>query len=527
MAERTFLGLDLSTQQLKAALVDDNLQVIHQASVIFDTDLPEFRTQGGAVADKVNPKYVTAPTIMWVKALDMLMDRLTVAGVDFSKIAALSGSAQQHGSVYWQKGAEKSLSNLDSSEFLHLQLATSFSIPDSPIWMDSSTTAQCKQLEEAVGGPEKLAETTGSRAYERFTGSQIAKIFQTKPDAYKNTERISLVSSFLCSLFLGKIAPIDISDGSGMNLMDIHAKKWNQTLLDTCAPNLAQRLGEPVASNTDVGGISNYYVDRYNFSPNCRVVACTGDNPASLIGMRLHEGWVAVSLGTSDTVFLWLPEPKLVLDGHVLCNPVDQDAYMALLCFKNGSLTRERIRNRCSEGSWDIFVQLLNSTPRGNFGNIGLYYDAHEILPFLQGDYRFNKSGPVSKFTSLEVEVRAVIEGQFIAKRAYAEDFGFRVGHGSKILATGGASENKAILQVLADVFNSPVYVQEAANSAMLGAAYQAKHGLLGKGSHYTEVTACLPEPQLACEPYSDAEDIYSPMVQRYRNIIGDLLKNH
>ncbi|KAJ8970914.1 hypothetical protein NQ314_000964 [Rhamnusium bicolor] len=239
MEERTFLGLDLSTQQLKAAVVNDNLQIIHQESVIYDTDLPEFRTQGGAIIDKVNSRYITAPTLMWIKALDMLMDRLTVAGVDFSKIAAVSGTAQQHGSVYWQKGAENALKTLDPSEFQHLQLATSFTVTNSPIWMDSSTTQQCKQLEAAVGGPEKLAEITGSRAYERFTGSQIAKVFQTKPDAYKNTERISLVSSFLCSLFLGKIAPIDISDGSGMNLMDIHSKKWNQTLLDACGAKLS------------------------------------------------------------------------------------------------------------------------------------------------------------------------------------------------------------------------------------------------------------------------------------------------
>lgn len=56
---------------------------------------------------------------------------------------------------------------------------------------------------------------------------------------------------------------------------------------------------------------------------------------------------------------------------------------------------------------------------------MGLYFDTQEILPFLNGDHRFNKANDkINKFSSLEVEVRALIEGQFIAKRAYAEDIG-------------------------------------------------------------------------------------------------------
>lgn len=56
--------------------------------------------------------------------------------------------------------------------------------------MDSSTSEQCKALENGVGGPVKLARITGSRAYERFTGNQIAKLFEKRPDAYNNTEVI-------------------------------------------------------------------------------------------------------------------------------------------------------------------------------------------------------------------------------------------------------------------------------------------------------------------------------------------------
>lgn len=58
-----------------------------------------------------------------------------------------------------------------------------------------------------------------------------------------------------------------------------------------------------------------------------------------------------------------------------------------------------------------------------------MYYDSQEIIPFLSGDYRYNKAGDkVTKFSSLEVEVRALVEGQFVAKRAHAEDIGFEMG---------------------------------------------------------------------------------------------------
>ena len=64
-------------------------------------------------------------------------------------------------------------------------------------------------------------------------------------------------------------------------------------------------------------------VQRYGFSPDCNVVAFTGDNPSSLAGMRLHKGDVAVSLGTSDTLIFWLEEPKPALVGHIFINPIN------------------------------------------------------------------------------------------------------------------------------------------------------------------------------------------------------------
>lgn len=99
------------------------------------------------------------------------------------------------------------------------------------------------------------------RAYTRFTGNQIARIAKLYPEAYENTERISLVSSFATSILCGDYVNIDLSDGSGMNLLDIRTHKWHIPCLNACAPNLYERLGDPVPTTTLVGKIHSYFVE--------------------------------------------------------------------------------------------------------------------------------------------------------------------------------------------------------------------------------------------------------------------------
>ncbi|CAH1772662.1 unnamed protein product [Owenia fusiformis] len=520
-----FLGFDFSTQQIKVIAIDDSLNIIHENAVKFDTDLPEYKTSGGVHIhdDKLT---VTSPTIMWVKALDILLDKMKCDGFDFQKVSALSGAGQQHGSVYWRKGAEETLKSLQAGKPLHEQLQDSFSVKDSPVWMDSSTTEQCKNLESTLGGAQVVADITGSRAYERFTGNQIAQVYQKQAEAYNNTERISLVSSFGACLFSGHYTPIDDSDGSGMNLMDIHSRKWSQECLQASAPNLEALLGDVVPSHTVVDTISKYFVERYNLNPDCKVVAFTGDNPASVAGMRLKKGEVIISLGTSDTLFLWLEEPKPALEGHIFANPCDTKEYMALLCFKNGSLTRERIRDKDAGGSWEKYAEVLKSTPRGNNGKIGIYFDVQEITPSAVGCHRFNENNQkVDGFSNAE-EVRALVEGQFIAKRVHAENLGFNIGPTTRVLATGGASSNQAMLQVISDVFNAPVYIQDVANSACLGGAYRAKHGYMGGETvPFSDVVKDAPDFTCAAKPSQDADKVYTPLVARYKALEERIVK--
>ena len=126
----------------------------------------------------------------------------------------LKASGQQHGSVYWADGAAGLLARLDPSLPLQPQLADAFAVSESPIWMDSSTSRQCEQREQAVGGALELAKISGSRAFERFTGNQIAALADSRGSHLDGIERIGLVSSFVASLLAGKYVLIRTSGGN-------------------------------------------------------------------------------------------------------------------------------------------------------------------------------------------------------------------------------------------------------------------------------------------------------------------------
>ena len=507
-----FLGLDSSTQSLSAIVVDtDAGRVVLDQSVNYGSEFPEYRSPHGFL-EHADAAVKHSDPLLWVAALDRLLDKIKATGFDLGRVAGISGAGQQHGSVYLK--TPLSQVKWSAKETLAPQVRPLLSRATSPIWMDSSTGDDCGAIAAAVGGDAVVTRISGSRATPRFTGPQIRKFQRTEPAAYDATREIHLVSSFIAGVLAGASAPIDFGDGAGMNLLDLAALGWSEPLLAATAPGLAAKLRPPVAASTKVGEIAPYFVERYGFRAGTPVVAFTGDNPSSLVGMGAAlPGTAVASLGTSDTMFAAMRAPKTDPRGfgHVFGNPAG--GFMCLICFSNGSLAREAVAEKVKL-DWPSFERaILAETKPGNGGNLMLPYFVPEITPRIaKADVRLFGSPDFVAWRAPAVAARAIVEAQALGMRHHSDWIGETP---STILATGGASKNRGILQVLADVFQAELRTLAVANSSALGGALRAAQAV--EGSAFSELFPkfCAPGPE-RITPNASAQSAYAELGERY-----------
>lgn len=494
-----YLGLDSSTQGLKAVLIDPAQGcVVASSGVNFGRDLPGYGCIDG-VLPNADPLVKHADPLMWLGALDLLLGRMQAEGLPLGEVQGIGGSGQQHGSVYLNEAFFGIVSELSPERGLAEQLAPALSRQTSPIWMDSSTSAECAEISAAVG--ERLQSATGSPAIERFTGPQIRKFRKSAPERYRATRRIHLVSSFLCSVLIGGDAPLDSGDGAGMNLLNLKNLRWDAEIAEATAPGLIEKLPRIVAAPGRAGGLSAYFT-KYGLAAGIPVALWTGDNPASLVGCGgIGQGSAVVSLGTSDTFFAAL-DPYRVDPagfGHVFGHPAG--GFMCLTCFKNGSLARERVKTEAGV-DWEFFGRdAFERTPAGNNRQWALPWFEAEITPLvtqpgLRANFDFAKATP-------EVRIRAVVEAQAMALRTHS----LWMGEFKTLRVTGGGSQSAGILQTLADVFGAPVETLANPGSAALGAALIAAH--VGGGLAYEELSAAFCPATGRVEPNPSAVSIY------------------
>jgi xylulokinase len=145
--------------------VQSDLTVVYDAKVDFDQDFgAKYGVKKGVLVNKDEGE-VFAPVAMWLESLDLVLQRLQDKKTPMNRIRGISGSCQQHGSVYWSAQAESLLGGLKGDKPLVDQLKDAFSHPYGPNWQDHSTQNECDKFDAALGSAERLAEVTGSAAH--------------------------------------------------------------------------------------------------------------------------------------------------------------------------------------------------------------------------------------------------------------------------------------------------------------------------------------------------------------------------
>ena len=479
------VGVDASTQGVKAlALGPDGVEAV--AAVNFGKDLPQFGAPDGFAPDP-DPAMRRAPPRMWEAGVRLALERLG-AEVDLGRAGALSGAAQQHGLVLSDAAGEP-LSAL------------------APIWMDRSTGAECAALDARFGAA--LREKTGSAAAERFTGPQARKAAREDPAAFAAAARVHCIASWLNSrLVEGGDAPVDPGSASGQNLMDLATLAWDPEIAAFTAPGLPGKLPRIVPSDAVSGALAPAFAVG-GLRAGVPVVVWSGDNPDSLLGMGCAApGEAVASLGTSDTFFASMAEPRTDPDGfgNVFCTSAG--GYMSLSCFTNGALARDRVRRE--EGlDWDGFDAALAATAPWDGRRLMLPWFAPESVP------RVARAGAVFSFDRAAAapaqRVRALVEGQVFAMKTHSAWIG---GAFKRIGVTGGGSKCAGILRVLADVFQAPVERLEGTETVALGAAMRAWSSL--SGEPLAAAAARLCRPALRVEPDPAAAPVYAEALAAY-----------
>lgn len=199
---------------------------------------------------------------------------LAKSGADPVQIKAIGLSGQMHGLVM-----------LDAQG--HVQRKAI-------LWCDGRTQAQCDEITEAVGR-ERLLSISANPALPGFTAGKILWVREHEPEIYEKCRHILLPKDYIRYKLTGEFAT-EVSDSSGMNLLDVPGRCWSGEILSALGIDQAL-LGRMYESCEFTGAVTAMASEATGLAPGTIVVGGAGDNAAAAIGTGVVEAEAAAPSG--------------------------------------------------------------------------------------------------------------------------------------------------------------------------------------------------------------------------------------
>jgi len=346
------------------------------------------------------------------------------------------------------------------------------------LWNDLRSAGAAAELITEHGGPAWWATHTGSVPTASFTVTKLRWLADHEPANAKLAETVLLPHDWLtwrlqCSRdgkdVAGAADPVtDRGDASGTGYFSTAAGSW---LPELAASAIRHPLTLPrVAKPAEVVGETSW---------GAALSAGTGDNMAAALGLGLQPGDVAISIGTSGTVFAFSEVPAADPSGAVAGFADATGHFLPLVCTVNAGLVLSATASLLGASLEELSSLALASTP----GAEGI-----TVLPYLDGERTPDRPqatgvlrGLTTRNATRENLARAGVES-VIASLASVGDLLTRYGaRRQRVLLIGGAARSEAVRKLAPGILGSPVLVPAQAEYVALGAARQAAWALAGR----------------------------------------------
>jgi xylulokinase len=496
------LGIDVGTTGTKAVLVDAAGQVVARATYEYPLHTPR---PGWAEQE---------PADWWRATVNAIQEVLGPSGVSAEEVRGVGLSGQQHGSVF-----------LDGEGNV---------LREALLWCDQRTEAQCEWIHDAVGF-DKVVEETLNPVLTGFQAPKIVWLRDNEPELYERLRMILLPKDYVRYRLTGEFAT-EVSDAAGTSLLNVGKRQWSEVMLrglGLTADMLPKVYESPVAS----AAICATAARETGLRTGIPVAGGGGDNACSAVGNGvIEEGIVAVSVGTSGTVFSPMDEPRMdpKLRVHTFCHAVPGQWHaMGVMLMAGGSLRwfRDALcgeekaeAERRGVDPYEVITEKAASAPVGSEGLV--------FLPYLTGE-RTPHADPNARgvFVGLGLRhrkghmARAIMEGVCYGLRDSLEILREMELPLTEVRNTGGGARSAFWRQMQSDVFRTPLVVMAIDDGAAFGAA------LLGgvAGGVWPDIPAACAATVRTKEPVKPdrkASAVYNRYYPVYRGLYRSLRRH-
>ena len=479
-----YIGIDLGTSSVKILMMTREGRIVDEATEEYPVYYPH------ANWAEQNPEDWWQGTL---KALKTLIERNEAVK---SQIQGISFSGQMHGMVA-----------LDAKGDV---------ITPAILWCDQRTTEECTEI-TAHFGSEKLSELVGNMALTGFTAPKILWLKKHHPELFKQVDMILLPKDYI-NYRLSGVYATDVSDASGMLLLDVQHKCYSKPVLDYIG--ITEKQLPKLHESFEVTGRLTESLKRdLGITQDVLIVAGAGDQAAGAIGTgAVTEGVVSVTLGTSGVVFAAHDTYKVDAQNrlHAFCHASGRYHSMGVMLSAASCL--KWWTDQIMYGDFDALLAEVND----EISDV-------VFLPYLMGE-RTPYPDPNARGTFVGMHMgtdrhhmtKAVLEGVAFGLKDSLDilkDMGIPV---HEIRVIGGGAQSYTWRQILADVFGHDIAGISTNQGGALGAAILAAVGCRAY-ANVDEATTALIHTVDVVQYNPEKHAVYKEKQKKYQELYKSL----